>query len=148
MPPLHLRWTQLWKTPIRLALTGRLVPSGRIRSWRRYVARHCTRLRANCDVEPVPASSAKIPQHGSGTVCIPPFHLNIDTLLRRPFQYCPKEIAREFTNWYSRGVSDQSSFCVHVEQVKNGQYRTTSDELPGRVAQAAYCSGNSGSDEI
>jgi antitoxin HicB len=32
-------------------------------------------------------------------------------------------------------VSDQYSFRVHVEQVENGQYLATSDELPGLVAQ-------------
>jgi predicted RNase H-like HicB family nuclease len=32
-------------------------------------------------------------------------------------------------------VSDQYSFRVHVDQVENGQYLATSDELPGLVAQ-------------
>mgnify|MGYP006278234943 len=32
-------------------------------------------------------------------------------------------------------MSNQYSFRVHVEQVENGQYLATSDELPGLVAQ-------------
>ena len=32
-------------------------------------------------------------------------------------------------------MSDQYSFRVHVEQVENGQFLATSDELPGLVAQ-------------
>ncbi len=37
--------------------------------------------------------------------------------------------------WYVCDITDQYLLRIHIEQVENGQFLATSDEMPGLVAQ-------------